>query len=79
MRIITTITDLINLVDTWSGSEGLATKTATHNENVELVARAIADARPNDLLWGDDWAEYLETIKPVWEYLKEETTNERPS
>jgi hypothetical protein len=69
MRIITTISDLRNLVDTWSGSEGLATDTATHDENVKAVARAIADERPDDLAWGDDWAEYLASIKPVWEYL----------
>ena len=71
LRIITTISDLRNLVDTWSGSEGLANKTATHDENVITVADAIADGRPDDLEWGDDWAEYLETVKDPWDYLED--------
>ena len=69
MTIITTIKDLRNLVDTFAGCEGLATFNASHEENVEIVARKIADERPDDLRWGDDWSGYLATIKSVWEYL----------
>lgn len=69
MTIITTIKDLRNLVDTFAGCEGLATCDASHEENVGTVARKIADKRPDDLRWGDDWSDYLATIKPVWEYL----------
>lgn len=69
MRKITTINDLKNLVDTFSGSEGLATDSASHDENVATVARKIADERPSGLNWGDDWAKYLSEIKPVEEYL----------
>jgi len=70
MKIITTIADLRNLVDGWSGSEGLGNDTGTHEQNVEMVARKIADKRPDELRWGQDWSSYLDNIKPVFEYLE---------
>lgn len=67
IRKITTIRDLENIVDTWSGSEGLATKTLTHEQGVTNVARYIADRRPDDLNYGDDWSEYLATVGDIWD------------
>lgn len=69
MEKITTINDLKNLVDDWSGSEGLARERISHSDNVEIVARQIAAERPDGLSWGDDWSQYLADIRPVWEYL----------
>lgn len=70
MRIITTIRDLENLVDSYSGSEGLADENGTHEQNVSKVAGQIRDeAHREGLRYGQDWSEFLSEIKPVWEYL----------
>lgn len=63
MRIITTINDLKNIVDGWTGGEYYTENPADHPAAVETIAREISSrAHDAGLRYGQDWSEFLETI-----------------
>jgi hypothetical protein len=60
MQVITTITDVRQLVDTWIGSEYYTADPNDHPAAVEKIARQISDeAHEAGLNYGDDWQALL--------------------
>jgi hypothetical protein len=62
MRIVTTITDLDNIVDDWI-SEPLAATNEEHQSAVRKISREISDrAHKSGLTYGQDWDSFLGAI-----------------